>query len=544
MKKNQKNCSFSIKSFLITVVLMTAYYYFLLPPMNLHSPEFWVFISLFLFIYGISASIFEGAALFDAKKTKTKTPAPMPRSFRIVLVIPAIILVIMLINFIASPVFNAKTYSKRITIDEGTDFAEEVAEVDFAKIPLLDKASTRKVGDRVMGELPELVSQFDVSNLYTQINYKDTIVRVTPLEYSDVIKYFTNRKDGIKAYIMVDSTTGKSSLVKLDKGMKYMPSAIFGEDLYRKLRFSYPFDIFGEISFEVDDEGNSYWIIPVKTYTAVGMREEISSLIIFNPADGTSVKHKVKDVPTWVDHVFTSELVLSQTNDWGSYRGGYFNSIFGQKNVVKTTEGYNYVVMNDDVYLYTGITSAVRDESNIGFILTNLRTKETRYYKVAGAEEFSAMSSAEGQVQQMKYRSTFPLLINLKGKPTYLISLKDNAGLVKMYAFVDVQNYQNVTVTSASEGIEQAATNYLSGRKDTVSPSENLVSKITVKQINSASNDGETSYYILDNENKKYKAPIKAGEAILPFLRSGEVIKITYFEGDKINTITKVEAND
>ncbi len=544
MKKNQKNCSFSIKSFLITVVLMTAYYYFLLPPMNLHSPEFWVFISLFLFIYGISASIFEGAALFDAKKTKTKTPAPMPRSFRIVLVIPAIILVIMLINFIASPVFNAKTYSKRITIDEGTDFAEEVAEVDFAKIPLLDKASTRKVGDRVMGELPELVSQFDVSNLYTQINYKDTIVRVTPLEYSDVIKYFTNRKDGIKAYIMVDSTTGKSSLVKLDKGMKYMPSAIFGEDLYRKLRFSYPFDIFGEISFEVDDEGNPYWIIPVKTYTAVGMREEISSLIIFNPADGTSVKHKVKDVPTWVDHVFTSELVLSQTNDWGSYRGGYFNSIFGQKNVVKTTEGYNYVVMNDDVYLYTGITSAVRDESNIGFILTNLRTKETRYYKVAGAEEFSAMSSAEGQVQQMKYRSTFPLLINLKGKPTYLISLKDNAGLVKMYAFVDVQNYQNVTVTSASEGIEQAATNYLSGRKDTVSPSENLVSKITVKQINSASNDGETSYYILDNENKKYKAPIKAGEAILPFLRSGEVIKITYFEGDKINTITKVEAND
>lgn len=544
MKKNQKNCSFSIKSFLITVVLMTAYYYFLLPPMNLHSPEFWVFISLFLFIYGISASIFEGAALFDAKKTKTKTPAPMPRSFRIVLVIPAIILVIMLINFIASPVFNAKTYSKRITIDEGTDFAEEVAEVDFAKIPLLDKASTRKVGDRVMGELPELVSQFDVSNLYTQINYKDTIVRVTPLEYSDVIKYFTNRKDGIKAYIMVDSTTGKSSLVKLDKGMKYMPSAIFGEDLYRKLRFSYPFDIFGEISFEVDDEGNPYWIIPVKTYTAVGMREEISSLIIFNPADGTSVKHKVKDVPTWVDHVFTSELVLSQTNDWGSYRGGYFNSIFGQKNVVKTTEGYNYVVMNDDVYLYTGITSAVRDESNIGFILTNLRTKETRYYKVAGAEEFSAMSSAEGQVQQMKYRSTFPLLINLKGKPTYLISLKDNAGLVKMYAFVDVQNYQNVTVTSASEGIEQAATNYLSGRKDTVSPSDNLVSKITVKQISSASNDGETSYYILDNENKKYKAPIKAGEAILPFLRSGEVIKITYFEGDKINTITKVEAND
>ncbi len=538
MKKNKKS-PFSFRAFIISAAIMVFYYYLLLPPINLNNPEFWIFAAVFVIAYGMLTILFSGAEALSKKDVKLLSN--MPHGIKAIFLVPLVALIIIIINFFASPIFNAKSFSQRIKINEDSNFASDVAEVDFSKIPLLDKVSTTKVGDRVMGELPELVSQFDVSNLYTQINYGNKIVRVTPLEYSGLIKYFTNRKEGVKAYIMVDSTTGKSTLVKLDKGMKYMPSAVLGEDLYRKLRFTYPFDNFGKITFEVDDKGSPFWIVPVVSYKAVGLKAEIKELIIFNPLDGTSVKHKVKDVPEWVDHVYTSSLILSQTNDWGMYRGGFFNSIFGQKNVVKTTEGYNYVVMNNDVYLYTGITSAVSDESNIGFILSNLRTKETNYYKVAGAEEFSAMDSAEGQVQQMKYKATFPLLINLKGKPTYLISLKDNAGLVKMYGFVDVQNYQNVTVTSANEGIEQAANNYLSGRKETVDKSKNISSDITVKSISIANLEGESIYYIMDSSSKKYKAPLSSGEAVLPFVKNGDVLTVTYYEGETINTVVKAE---
>jgi len=440
-----------------------------------------------------------------------------------------------------SPFFNSKAYYNRINITEDAEFVDDVGQVDFNALPLLDKASSQKLGDRVMGQMPELVSQFDVSNLYTQINFNNSIVRVTPLEYNGMIKYFTNRKDGIKGYITVNSVTGESDLVKLEQGMKYMPSAYFFENLYRKLRISYPTTIFGSECFETDDDGNPYWVIPTIKYSGVGLREEITGVVILNPITGESTKYDVKDVPTWVDHVYSAELIIEQVNDWGLYKNGYLNSIFGQKNVVQTTTGYNYTVMNDDVYLYTGITSALADEANIGFILTNLRTKETKFYSVPGAEEYSAMASAEGQVQQMNYAATFPLLINLNNKPTYLMSLKDNAGLVKMYALVDVSDYQKVVVTEVSEGIQKAVENYLGDSKLEVDNDKLLNKQIVVDKITSANIDGNTYYYILDKKDNKYKVSIKVAQDILPFLIPGDQVKIYYSQEKELVDILSIE---
>ena len=202
--------------------------------------------------------------------------------------------------------------------------------------------------------------------------------------------------------------------------------------------------------------------------------------------------------------------------------------------------GYNYIIQDDDVFLYTGITSVASDESNLGFILTNLRTKETNYYLIPGAEEYSAMASAEGQVQQMKYISTFPLLINLNGKATYLVSLKDNAGLVKMYAFVDVQNYQRVVVTDANLGIVKAKENYL---KNIGVDITNLSEKetIKVKTINQVNIDGNTYYFIEASDNNKYKVSIKVNENLLPFLKVGEEIVIYHDNGEIVKEITKIE---
>ena len=195
--------------------------------------------------------------------------------------------------------------------------------------------------------------------------------------------------------------------------------------------------------------------------------------------------------------------------------------------------------MNDDVYLYTGLTSKVSDESNLGFILTNMRTKETKFYAVPGAEEYSAMASAEGQVQQMNYIATFPLLINLNGTPTYLISLKDNAGLVKMYAFVDVADYQKVVVTDASEGIEQAAKNYLGGRIE--SDQKRLEKEIRINMVTTASIDGTTYYYIEDSEDKKYRVSIKTNERVLPFIKPNDKITIGYYQEEDVTEIIEIK---
>ncbi len=527
-----------IKSLIITIIIGFVVFYITLPAINIHATEFYAFA---MFLYGIFFALcyfFEYGAISMDKNKKVVNFKFSKSSKIIVGIIPAVICLILIVNLINSPIFNSKSYAHRIEVGTGKDFATEVAEVDFTKVPLLDRASTEKIGDRVVGEMTDLVSQFYVSDLYSQINYDNKIIRVTPLEYDDIIKFFINRDNGIPYYVRVDSVSGEANLIKLDKGMKYLPSAYFNDNLYRKLRFSYPTLVFGDANFELDNDGKPYFVVPTIKYSAVGLREEIDGVVIIDPVSGESKRYMVGDIPTWVDHVYNPYLIIDQFDDYGLYNGGFLNSLFGQKNVVATTDGYNYMTYDDDVYLYTGVTSVASDESNLGFILVNMRTKETNYYLIPGAEEFSAMASAEGQVQQMSYVSTFPLLINLNGRATYMVSLKDNAGLVKMYGFVDVQDYQKVSVTDASLGIYKASENYLKliGNKKT-----DKLDEITIKSIDSVIIDGNTYYYIVDTNNQKYRVSIKVNEEVLPFVKAGDKIKIDYTSSSNIKEIHSLD---
>ncbi len=520
---------------LITILFAFILYYFMLPPLNLSSFSFWFYLVIVVGFYTLVAAC--SNLKVENNVLVSKKPKQNDKFKYIWYGFIVIFLAIFFVNFINSPIFSSKSYYNRITVDETGVFEEDIKLVDTSKLPLLDKASSSKLGDRVMGQMPDLVSQFTVSSLYTQINYNDEITRVTPLEYASIIKYITNYKTGTPGYIKVNSVTGKTELVRLEKGMKYMPSAILNQNLYRKLRFTYPTEIFGDANFELDNDGNPYWVVPTLKYTSVGLREEVNGVVILDPVTGKSKKYSVSEVPTWVDHVYSPDLIVEQLDDWGTYKNGFINSIFGQKGVVNTTEGYNYTVMNDDVYLYTGITSVANDESNIGFVLSNLRTKETVFYSVSGAEEFSAMESAKGQVQQMNYEATFPLLINVNNKPTYLLSLKDNAGLVKMYALVDVVDYQKVVVTDASEGIDKAIKNY-SG--SVVIGTENKTKDIVINKINQALIDGNTYYYFLDSDNNRYRVSISVAPSILPFLEIGSKINVTIIENKELNEIIKI----
>lgn len=529
---------FKILNVVLTLVVGAVYYFFMLPPINVTSMQFWMFIMMLLFVFIFLTFIDKvSTTIMRIKKNDYRGLG------KLALVLFFIPIIISLVNFVLSPVFNSKAYSSRITVVEDTEennFISEIKEVDFNSLPLLDKDSSSRLGDRVMGQMPELVSQFYVSSLYTQINYNNEIVRVTPLEYNGLFKYLSNCKDGVMGYITVNSTTGESKLVKLENGMKYLPSAYLMKDLNRHLRFSYPTKIFGQISFEIDNDGNPYWIIPTLKYVGVELREDVEGVIITNAITGDNTYYDVSSIPSWIDHVYNASMIISQVNDWGKYREGFLNSIFGQKNVVATTDGYNYMVMDDDVYLYTGITSVSSDESNLGFILTNLRTKSTRFYSVPGAEEYSAMDSATGQVQQMRYTSTFPLLINLNNRPTYLVSLKDDAGLVKMYGFIDVADYQKVVVTDASKGIQVAANNYLNNVSFDVDSSLLVEKDIMIKSISTANIDGNTYYYFTSGDNKKYYVSINVDNKYLPYVKVGDMIKIKVYNESDVTEIIEI----
>ncbi len=254
-----------------------------------------------------------------------------------------------------------------------------------------------------------MVSQFQVSDLYSQINYQGKPVRVTPLEYASPIKWLTNQKAGIPAYITIDMTTQNTELVKLNEGIKYSMSEYFNRNIYRHLRFRYPTYMFDQLSFEIDETGTPYWIRPVKKFN-IGLfgGQTIGRVVLCNAVTGETVDVPVDECPTWVDRVYPAELLIQLYNYHGTLKNGFLNSVLGQKGCLKTTEGFNYIAMDDDVWVYTGITSVTGDRSNVAFVLMNQRTMETRYYPVSGAEEYSAMDSAQGQVQNLGYKANLP----------------------------------------------------------------------------------------------------------------------------------------
>ena len=301
------------KSIIITIIYAGIVYYLTYPAINITSWGFWGYLTGVLLVFTITYIITN--ARISIEELFNKKPMRSLQAYKLLLAIPIIWITIFAVNFFISPFFQSKAYYNRIKVDTDGIFEKEIEEVDFNKLPLLDRDSTLKIGDRTMGQMSELVSQFDVSNQYTQINYNDEIMRVTPLEYNGFIKWITNRKNGIKGYITVNSTTGSAKLIKLKKGLKYAPSAYFNENLYRKIQMTYPTKNIDSINFEIDNEGNPYWIASIVKYVGVGLRRDVTGIIIFNPTNGKSKYYPLNKIPSWVDHVYEADLILEQVAD-------------------------------------------------------------------------------------------------------------------------------------------------------------------------------------------------------------------------------------
>ena len=534
----KKGTIFKLKLSAILFVLIfgAIYYYVTLPAINIHSPGLWKFVLVVLVIVSIvsairdiSDTINHNSKTFSIKKLSKKN-----HLFGFFFLVTILVFCVFGIGFfLSSPVINAGKYKELVNISNG-NFEKDIQQISYDEIPLLDKASAEIVGGRKMGTMVDYVSQFEVGSDYTQINYKGKPVRITPLVYGNLLKWFTNRSDGIPAYISIDMATQNADCIKLDDGIKYSKSEHFGRLIYRYIRFNYPTYIFDNINLEIDENGTPYWICPVKDYT-IGLfgGVTISNVVIVNAVTGEHTDYKVDEVPQWVDHVYSADLLISYYDYYGTLQHGYLNSILSQKGCLKTTEGYNYIALNDDVWVYTGITSVGGDESNVGFVLMNQRTAETKYYQIAGAEEFSAMSSAEGKVQNLGYTATFPLLLNISGEPTYFISLKDSAGLVKMYAMVNIQKYTVVATATTTNECERQykdmlISNNIQVDDNNAEPVKTTKITGTITKLASAVVEGNTHYYIALNDGKNiYDIDVSKNLGIV-LKNVGDTVSIEY----------------
>lgn len=545
MKKGKKALYWTIGAAVLLIGVFICYYV-TLPAINIHSEGFWFFL---MGLIGAGALLYALRQTVKIQKNYGKNAHIDWKDFKLVKVLGVLFLIILAVyltgSLLSSPIINAKKYQELLAVEE-RNFTDDIKEVDYNTIPLLDRDSAAILGDRKMGSMVEMVSQFEVANDYTQINYQGKPVRVTPLVYASPIKWLTNQKNGIPAYMKIDMTTQDTEIVMLEEGIRYSKSEYFNRNIYRHLRFKFPTYIFDDqIFFEIDEEGTPFWVCPVKKFN-IGLfgGHTVGRVVLCNAVTGECTDYAVEEVPQWIDKVFSAERLIELYDYHGVLVHGFFNSVLGQRDCIRTTEGYNYIALDDDVWVYTGLTSVNGDQSNVGFVLMNQRTMEARYYKVEGATETSAMSSAEGQVQNLNYRATFPLLLNISGEPTYFVALKDGAGLVKKYAMINIQKYQWVAIGDTVRECEKNYNELLStnGIVSEISSDAKEISGV-IEVISPVVIEGNTHYYIcLQGQDDIFDINV-SDQNLTGIIRAkeGDRIKMVYEEGYGLNQVVSFE---
>jgi hypothetical protein len=521
---------------LLNVVVGFIWYYIAFPALNIHNRAFFNILIVVFTIDMVLISLARVGSFATNEMSGREFFARLGKGALLILFIDAAIVVVVLIGMLAGcQLFRAKSYASLLSVSN-RDFAEDIPESEsVTNIALMDTQSAQVFGNREIGSLSDVVSQFEVQSDYTQINYQGAPMKVASLCYASFFKWLKNRSAGIPGYVAVDPVNSDADYQKLQTGMKYVPSGYFNDNLMRHVQFQYPTKIIENYYFEIDEEGNPYYICPVLS-ARIGLFDgmDVVGAVICNPITGESEYYKVSEIPNWVDRVYDGDLCTRKYDWYGRLSGGYWNSVFSQTNCKRTTDDYGYIAFDDDVWVYTGVTSVNNDASNVGFVMINQRTCEARYYVVSGAEENSAMKSAEGTVQEKNYDASFPSLINVEGQPTYIMVLKDSGGLVKMYAMVNVEQY-NIVATGTTqtevfdnykkmlkqEGIQSSDTS----ATDTDSSAQTTWRSITVESIQYVVTQGETTVYLKGDDGNVYKQAFADNEKLIT-LESGSVIQV------------------
>ena len=544
---NKKNIIATTVGLLAVLILLFFGFFVFCIPFNIHCEGLWVLAVIACFAFVLTRRLILGFRDFGRvtviKKTGSKGRTKKHTEFRFSLkpyILPLVLLGLYIaVGVIGGTFFNATSYASILTVTE-TDFSKDMDEsVGTDSIALMDTASAKMLGDREIGSLSGVVSQFNVSDDYSQIDYSGKPVKVSALEYAGFFKWLNNKNSGAPGYVSVDPVSMSASFKPSD-GMKYVPSAYFLEDATRHIWLKYPTLLFGNLHFEIDESGKPYYVSSVynKTIALFG-GITVSGCLILDPVTGDIQRYSVADTPRWVDIVFDGSLLCEQYNWFGTLQNGFWNSVIGKKGCKQITTYYSedendstpatdfgYVAKDGDIWIYTGVTSVNNDSSNIGFILANERTGECHYYEIAGADEKSAMTAAEGEVQEKGYQASFPSLINVDGKPTYIMVLKDSGGLVKLYAAVNVEQY-NLVTTASTQTECIAKYRQLLGIDNTDEKKEETRSvTVRVAAVRYIDIDGNTYIYLIDTDNNIFKAKAASHEEML-LINAGDTVRLS-----------------
>lgn len=433
--------------------------------------------------------------------------------------------------FASAPLTRHKTYHNLVSLKTHEEEALEdtLPSIEEIKsVSLMDTNSSRKLGDRTLGGLVELVSQYNVGEYYT-ICINGEVKKIACLEYAGFFKYL--KRKTIPGYVIVDPLTSEAEYIPLETPIQYAPTACFSKDIERHIASAYPTEYRGDLSFQVDDDGVPYWIMTLEKAHALWYARSPYAAVLCNAQTGEMTKYLLEEIPEWVDLVYSGKTVSRLYNHYGNYINGFWN--FSDTGKTNVTDDFGYIIKDDDVYIYTGVTSVAQDESNIGVLLVNTRTGVFDFYEVPGAEEYSAMDAASGVVQNYGYKASFPSLIMYDSIPTYVMVLKDSNGLVKQYGMVNYKNYTIAVVDDTLQGCINKYTKALAA-SGTSADLERVTGVVgiageTIEDVYVVVLDGNTLVYITTEDREIYRAQFD--ETLLQY-RYGDRVDIKYAAND------------
>lgn len=523
----------NFKSYAISFIITAVYAFVKLPVLRIDFTSLYYVLAMFFVIAGILNIVFD--------REEQRFTITNKRNFKIAIGILAIAVV--LPTLASTPIIRAKAYRNLLGTVKESEFTKDVSPVNVNEIRIVDEDMAMKLGDKKLGEVPAIGSVSKLGEFHTQ-KVKDKLYWVAPLVHRDFIKWVTNM-GGTNGYVMVSANDPQDvKLVQKANGedvkIVYQPDAYILQDLHRHVYINGGMSKgMADYTLEIDDNGKPYWVVSLYEHKVGFGGANVNGTAIVDTKTGETKFYSIKDTPEWVDRIQPESFVVDQINSWGVYVNGFINSVISEKGVLKATEGTSLVYGDDDrSYWYTGITSAGGDESTIGFMLVDSRTKEAKLYKQPGATEMAAMKSAEGSVQEKNYEATFPVMYNILGQPTYVSSLKDKAGLVKRVVFVSVEDYNIVGV---GRDKAEAMKNYKDalesgGSSLEIDESDEFDKELegTVKRIAADTKNGNTVYYLtLDtDEGNIFYATSKISKE-LPLTKEGDKIKITFSKDEK-----------
>ncbi len=562
-----------------TIIGAAIAFYFMLPAINFKATEFYAYIGVVILIYIgmtiLTTKVFAKPEYVPYVKKTVKIPIIIGIAFAVVFVVGYLV---------SAPLFRADDYNKLIDVKvenfgESDDSITTITSIeDFQSVPMIDKDAALVLANKTLGELP-VASQFVIDEAYsTQINYDGNPYRIFPLKYGDFFKWLKNTDEGFPAYVKVNMYTQDAEVVILkDNGLdniKVATGEYLNERLDRVLRFKYPTYMFGTPSLEINEDGHPYWVCE-RIDNTIGLLggKDVIGVVLVDACDKNNTEYydleQINNDPSiaWIDQIYSEDLLVQQYNYYGKYSGGFINGYIGQENVVVTTTGSSCITNGDDVWLYTGVTSVVNDDSIIGFAIINQRTHEAVFQRIAGTTEVGAQNAVQGNVQAQGWMATFPVLLNIDGEATYFMALKDASNVVKSYGMVSVERVSDAVPTEgdANPDLASCLTAYIETVKastgeelqvdfgtggNTPAPDDTTPDVTTaevtgaITDIRTAVVDGNSIYYIKLDESELYFAISASKDASVVILNNGDTVKITYVvtEGAAIVNASSVTA--